>query len=52
MKEAIDYKYDQLFQQFGQEIIKVGKVCVFLLNFIGNVFIIIFLFPSLKFAIF
>lgn len=26
MKDAIDYKYDQLFQQFGVEVIKVGKV--------------------------
>ena len=26
MKETIEYKYDQLFQQFGTEIVKVGRV--------------------------
>ena len=26
MKETVDYKYDQLFQQFGAEIVKVGRV--------------------------
>eukprot|EP00111_Clytia_hemisphaerica_P005698 TCONS_00016530-protein len=26
MKETIDYKYDQLFQQFGAEVIKVGRL--------------------------
>jgi len=26
MKETVEYKFDQLFQQFGTEIVKVGRV--------------------------
>ena len=41
MKETVDYKYDQLFQQFGTEIIKVGRVYLsFLCVILNNQFFI------------